>query len=108
MLDSIVFLLAGTLAAATPLLFAAMGEAVVEKAGVLNLSIEGMMAVGAATGFAVATISGSPVSGFAMAAIGSALALLKSGDHLIVPEDLYGGSYRYLTQLMMCLAVRKD
>lgn len=73
MLDSIVFLLAGTLAAATPLLFAAMGEAVVEKAGVLNLSIEGMMAVGAATGFAVATISGSYVSGFAMAAIGSAM-----------------------------------
>ncbi len=73
MLDSIVFLLAGTLAAATPLLFAAMGEAVVEKAGVLNLSIEGMMAVGAATGFAVATISGSYVSGFAMAAIGSAI-----------------------------------
>lgn len=73
MLDSIVFLLAGTLAAATPLLFAAMGEAVVEKAGVLNLSIEGMMAVGAATGFAMATISGSYVSGFAMAAIGSAI-----------------------------------
>ena len=73
MLDSIVFLLAGTLAAATPLLFAAMGEAVVEKAGVLNLSIEGMMAIGAATGFAVATLTGSYVSGFAMAAVGSAV-----------------------------------
>ena len=35
-----------------------------------------------------------------MAAIGSALALLKSGDHLIAPDDLYGGSYRYLTQLL--------
>jgi cystathionine beta-lyase len=34
-----------------------------------------------------------------MAAIGIALSLLKSGDHLIAPEDLYGGSYRYLTQL---------
>ena len=73
MLDSIVFVLAGTLAAATPLLFAAMGEAVVEKSGVLNLSIEGMMAVGAATGFVVATISGSYVSGFAIAAAASAL-----------------------------------
>ncbi|ASJ76791.1 ABC transporter permease [Granulosicoccus antarcticus] len=72
MLDSLTFLIAGTLAAATPLLFAAMGEAVVEKSGVLNLSIEGMMAVGAATGFAVTTLSGSYVSGFAMAALASA------------------------------------
>lgn len=72
MLDSVIFLLAGTLAAATPLLFTAMGEAVVEKSGVLNLSIEGMMAVGAATGFVVTTITGSYVSGFAMAAIASA------------------------------------
>ena len=36
--------------AATPLLIAALGELVVEKAGVLNLGIEGMMAVGAACG----------------------------------------------------------
>ena len=40
-----------------------------------------------------------------MAAIGSALALLKSGDHLIVPDDLYGGSYRYLTQLIPDLGI---
>lgn len=73
MLDSIIFVLAGTLAAATPLLFAAMGECVVEKSGVLNLSIEGMMAVGAATGFVVATVSGSYVMGFAVAAAASAL-----------------------------------
>ncbi len=72
MLESVIFLLAGTLAAATPLLFAAVGEAVVEKTGVLNLSIEGMMAVGAATGFVVATLTGSYVQGFAMAAITSA------------------------------------
>lgn len=73
MLDSIIFVLAGTLAAATPLLFAAMGEAVVEKSGVLNLSIEGMMATGAATGFVVATLTGSYAGGFAVAAIASAL-----------------------------------
>lgn len=35
-----------------------------------------------------------------MTAIGSALALLRSGDHLIAPDDLYGGSYRYLTQIL--------
>lgn len=73
MLDSLIFLLAGTLAAATPLLFAAMGETIVERSGVLNLSIEGMMAVGAATGFVVATITGSYIAGFAMAAVASAV-----------------------------------
>ena len=44
------------------------------------------------------------VRGFAyasgMAAIGSVLALLKSGDHLLAPEDLYGGSWRYLTTVL--------
>ena len=73
MIDSLTFLLAGTLAAATPLIFAAMGELVVEKSGVLNLSIEGMMATGAATGFVVATMTGSPIAGFAAAAFASML-----------------------------------
>ncbi len=57
---------------------------------------------------AVALLEGG-TDGFAyasgMAAIASALALLKSGDHLIVPEDLYGGSYRYLTQLIPDLGI---
>ncbi len=49
---------------------------------------------------AIALLEGG-VRGFAfasgMAAIGSALSLLEAGDHLIAPDDLYGGSYRYLT-----------
>jgi len=52
---------------------------------------------------AIALLEGG-VRGFAyasgMAAIGSALALLKSGDHLIAPEDLYGGSWRYLNTVL--------
>lgn len=39
--------------ASTPLIFAAIGELVVERSGVLNLGVEGMMIVGAITGFAV-------------------------------------------------------
>lgn len=46
---------------------------------------------GGARGFAYAS---------GMAAIGGALALLKSGDHLIAPDDLYGGTYRYLTMIL--------
>ncbi len=61
--------------AATPLLLAAMGELVVERAGVLNLGVEGMMVMGAVSAFAAAHVSGSPWLGvIAGAAAGAALA----------------------------------
>jgi simple sugar transport system permease protein len=46
--------------AAIPLMFAGVGELVTEKSGVLNLGVEGMMLMGAVTGYAVTTIAGSP------------------------------------------------
>ncbi|WP_167644726.1 ABC transporter permease [Mameliella alba] len=49
-MDLFVSMFAATIVAATPLIFAALGELVVEKSGVLNLGIEGMMLVGAAFG----------------------------------------------------------
>lgn len=65
------------LGAATPILFAALGELVVERAGVLNLGVEGMMIGGALAGFAAAHASGSPALGFAAAAIaGAGLSML--------------------------------
>jgi simple sugar transport system permease protein len=70
-------LLASLMVAATPILLAALGELVVERAGVLNLGVEGMMITGAICGFAVAVNSGSPAFGFVAAAGGGAvLALL--------------------------------
>lgn len=45
--------------AATPLVYAAVGELVVERSGVLNLGVEGMMLAGAVCSFAVAHYSGS-------------------------------------------------
>ncbi len=57
--ETLVFLMSGTLLAGTPILIAALGELVVEKAGVLNLSIEGMMALGAIVAFMVVTWNGS-------------------------------------------------
>jgi simple sugar transport system permease protein len=65
MLESVLITIA---TAATPLLIAAMGELVVERSGVLNLGVEGMMIMGAVTGFAVALTTGSPWLG-ALAAI---------------------------------------
>ena len=51
------------ISSATPLLLASSGELVVERSGVLNLGIEGMMIVGAACGFAGAYLSGSTLVG---------------------------------------------
>jgi simple sugar transport system permease protein len=48
----IVAILATGIIAGTPLLFAALGELISERAGVMNLGVEGMMLVGAVTGFA--------------------------------------------------------
>ncbi|MFD2173749.1 ABC transporter permease [Rhodobacter lacus] len=66
----IVTLVAALMAASTPVLLAATGELVAEKAGVLNLGVEGMMILGAVAGFATAVTTGSPVLGF----LGGALA----------------------------------
>ena len=62
--------------ASTPLLIAALGELVVERAGVLNLGVEGMMVMGAASGFAAAIVTGSTLVGVvAGIAAGMAMAL---------------------------------
>ncbi len=68
-----ILLVASLMVASTPILLAAIGEMVVEKAGVLNLGVEGMMIVGAICGFAIAVETGSPAVGFAAAAIGGAI-----------------------------------
>ena len=72
-----VAILVSTVVAATPLIYAALGELVVERAGVLNLGVEGMMLVGALSAFAVGHASGSLLLGYAAAVLaGMALALL--------------------------------
>ena len=66
-----------TLAAGTPLVYAALGELVTEKSGVLNLGVEGMMIVGAVTSFIVAASTQSPWLGVAAGmAAGAALSLV--------------------------------
>jgi len=59
--------------AATPILLAAIGELVVEKSGVLNLGVEGMMIIGAVSGFIVAVNTDSPMLGLVGAAVGGAV-----------------------------------
>jgi general nucleoside transport system permease protein len=76
-------IIVSVIAASTPLLLAAAGELVVERSGVLNLGVEGMMIVGAACGLAGAYITGSNIvgalcgalAGVALSAIFAALTL---------------------------------
>lgn len=61
--------LVSMIVAATPFLFAGMGELVVERSGVLNLGLEGMMLMGAVAAFAVALVTGSTALGAAAGAL---------------------------------------
>jgi len=63
--------------AAIPLMYAGADELVAEKSGVLNLGVEGMMLMGAVTGYAVTAITGSPWLGIVASVFaGLAMALL--------------------------------
>jgi general nucleoside transport system permease protein len=76
-MDASTAVLLTIITAATPLLLAAIGELVVERSGVLNLGVEGMMVMGAVSGFGAAFLTGSPYVGIIAAIIaGMAMALL--------------------------------
>ena len=62
--------------AATPLMFAATGELICERSGVLNLGVEGMMLIGAVFGFAAAAVTGNAYLGLLVAAASGAFAAL--------------------------------
>ena len=55
--DFLTALIAGGILAGVPLMFAALGEMVSARAGVLNIGLEGMMLVGAYVGFVAATVA---------------------------------------------------
>lgn len=66
--------LAAAVAAGTPLLFAALGEILTQRTGVMNLGVEGMMLVGALAGYGVTVRTESPALGF-LAAMAAAAVL---------------------------------
>jgi simple sugar transport system permease protein len=76
-MEQLAALIALTLAAGTPLVFAALGELVTEKSGVLNLGVEGMMLVGAVISFIVAATTQQPWLGVAAGMVaGAGLSLI--------------------------------
>jgi general nucleoside transport system permease protein len=75
---------------ATPLILAALGELIVEKAGCVNLGVEGMMLVGAVTGFAVGLSTGNFALAFVVAAVaGAALSLVYGALVLVFQVNQY-------------------
>ncbi len=75
--DPSVLILLTVISAATPLLFAALGELVVEKSGVLNLGVEGLMLAGAVSAFATMVTTGSAILAILAGALaGAGLALV--------------------------------
>jgi ABC-type uncharacterized transport system permease subunit len=56
--------IAGIVAASSPLIYATIGETINEKAGVVNLSLDGSIILSAMTGFAAAFVSGNVIVGF--------------------------------------------
>jgi simple sugar transport system permease protein len=72
------------LTAATPLLIASLGELVTERAGVLNLGVEGMMAVGAVCGFGAAYLTGQPALGVLAAILAGMLVSVLFGIMTLV------------------------
>ena len=62
-MNFLIDLFAATFRNATPLVYGTVGETVTERAGVLNLGIEGTMYAGAFAGFAAAYLTGDPLLG---------------------------------------------
>ena len=62
-----------SIAAGTSLVYATLGEIVTERAGILNLGVEGMMIMGAVTGFAAAFHTDSVLIGIVVAMLVGAL-----------------------------------
>jgi simple sugar transport system permease protein len=114
-MEFLLLLFGAMLRISTPILFAALGETIIERSGVLNLGIEGMMVLSAFTGFVVAQRSGSLWLGLGIAIVtgmslglllgfltvtlglnqhvsGLGITLLASGLALYFFRILYGGS----------------
>ncbi|MEW6696945.1 MAG: ABC transporter permease [Bacillota bacterium] len=75
--EFMITILATAITAGTPILYAALGEVLTERSGILNLGVEGMMLVGAVTGFVFAVRTNDPWLGILAAMLGGgAMALI--------------------------------
>ena len=71
--DIIISVALRTLVAGTPLLLGTIGEVICERSGILNLGVEGVMAIGAVTAFIITFVTGNPWFGLLAAIIAASL-----------------------------------
>lgn len=69
----LVGVLSGSISYGVPLLYATLGEVLVERGGIINLGLEGVLLIGASVGFGVTFETGSPALGILAAALAGAL-----------------------------------
>lgn len=126
MYDIVIAAILTIITAATPLIYAAIGEMVTEKSGVLNLGVEGMILMGAVCGFATVHFTGSAtlailaglgagaglalifavlVLGFqaTQVATGLALTIFGVGVSALLGQDLVGIAYDGLPKIAIPL-----
>jgi len=88
MSDELIRTLSSVLAVSAPLIYAGIGETLTEKAGVINLSLDGSILLSAMGGFATAYVTGSVIAGFLVAAgIGAAVAGLIAFASITLRQD---------------------
>lgn len=75
-MELLIPMLAAAIRSGTPVLYSVMGEILSERAGVMNLGLEGIMLVGAFAGFSVTLATGSPMLGIAASFAAGALVTL--------------------------------
>lgn len=98
-------ILNSVVANATPLVIAALGETITERAGVINLSLDGTLAISALAGFAAALATGSVIPGILAAMLtGALIALLVAFGAITLRRDQVAVGF-VLTLLMSDLAV---
>lgn len=80
--------LQSVVAASSPLVFAALGETLTERSGVVNLSLDGTILLSAMTGFAVTYVTSSLLLGFMAAAlVGALVALIVAAGSIALKQD---------------------
>ncbi|MDR3255284.1 MAG: ABC transporter permease [Synergistaceae bacterium] len=76
-METLIPILAAAVRSGTPILYATLGEIVTEKAGIMNIGLEGIMLMGALTGFSATLSTGRPWLGLSAAfAVGACLGLI--------------------------------
>ena len=108
-LDILIAILMTVIGASTPILIAALGELVVEKSGVLNLGIEGMMLIGAIAAFAVTLTTGNHWLGLVAAMIASGYAGTVFGTALLdrMPEAAFRRWFKIALTLLALDMIRR-